>query len=58
VTGALMITKFNATISKSSGAVVARCKNKNYTFQRRVTYADGSTETAETSGTCKQKKPK
>jgi hypothetical protein len=57
-TGALMITKFNATVFKPSGAVLARCKNKSFTFQRRVTYNDGSTETAETTGTCKQKKPK
>ncbi len=28
------------------------------TFQRRVTYADGSTETAETTQTCKRKKKK
>jgi len=57
-TGGLMITKFNATIFKSSKAVTARCKSKNMTFQRKVTYADGTTETAETTQTCKQKKPK
>ena len=28
------------------------------TFQREVTYADGSSETAETTQTCKQKKKK
>ena len=53
-----MITKFNAKISKASKAVTARCKSKNMTFQREVTYADGSKETAETTQTCKQKKPK
>jgi len=58
VTGALMITKFNATIFKSSGAILARCKAKSFTFQRKVTYADGSTDVAETPGTCKQKKSK
>ena len=55
-TGALMITKFNATVTKSSKAVVGRCKDKTMTFQRKVTYADGSTETAETTQKCKQKK--
>jgi hypothetical protein len=57
-TGSLMITKFNATIFKSSKAVLARCKSKTATFQRRVTYADGSSETAETTQKCKQKKKK
>ena len=55
-TGALMITKFNATIFKSSKAILGRCKNKKMTFQRRVTYADGSTETVETTQRCKRKK--
>jgi hypothetical protein len=55
-TGGLMITKFNATITKASKAVTARCKNKSMTFQRKVTYADGSSETAETTQNCKQKK--
>jgi hypothetical protein len=57
-TGALMITKFNATISKKSKAVLARCKKKNMTYQRRVTYADGTSETAETTQKCKRKKKK
>ena len=54
-TGALMITKFNANISKKSKAVLARCKNKTMTFQRRVTYADGSTETVDLTQKCKRK---
>ena len=54
-TGALMITKFNATIFKSSGAILTRCKDKTMTFQRKVTYADGSSETAETTQKCKVK---
>ena len=54
-TGSLMITEFNATITKKSKAVLARCKSKNMTFQRKVTYADGSSETAETSQKCKRK---
>ena len=55
VTGALMITEFSATVFKSSKAVLGRCKDKTLTFQRRVTYADGSTETAETTQRCKRK---
>jgi len=55
-TGSLMITKFNATITKQSKAILARCKSKTMTFQRKVTYADGSSETAETTQKCKQKK--
>ena len=54
-TGALMITKFNATINKTSKAVLARCKDKTMTFQREVTYDDNSKETAETTQKCKQK---
>ena len=58
-TGGLMITKFNATISKASKAVTARCKNKKFLFQRKVTYNDGSSETtADLSVPCKQKKKK
>jgi hypothetical protein len=55
-TGALMITKFNATIFKSSGSILSRCKSKTMTFQRKTTYADGSSETAETTQKCKRKK--
>ena len=54
-TGALMITEFNATITKKSKAVLARCKSKNMPFQRKVTYADGSTETVEINQKCKRK---
>jgi hypothetical protein len=55
VTGSGMITEFNATISKKSGAVLARCKAKKFLWQRKVTYTDGSTETAELSQPCKRK---
>jgi hypothetical protein len=55
-TGALMITKFNATIDKKSKTVLARCKAKEFLFQRKVTYKDGSTETAELKQSCKRKK--
>ena len=57
-TGSLMLTGFNATINKSSKVAQARCKSKTMTFQRKVTYADGSTETAELTQKCKQKKSK
>lgn len=58
-TGGLMITKFNATISKASKAVTARCKNKKFVFQRKVTYNDGSSETTpDLTVPCKQKKKK
>ncbi len=52
------ITKFNATISKDSGVVLARCKDKTMTFQREVTYDDMTKETAEVTQKCKQKKKK
>jgi hypothetical protein len=58
VTGALAITKFNATISKSSKAVLGRCKQKTMTYQRDTTWADGSKSTSTTTQNCKQKKPK
>lgn len=54
-TGGLMITKFNAKITKASKAVTARCKSKKMTFQREVTYHDGSKETVETTQKCKRK---
>ena len=54
-TGGLMITKFNAKITKASKVATARCKSKSMKFQREVTYADGSKETAETTQTCKRK---
>ena len=58
VTGALAITKFNATIEKASKAALARCKDKTMTFQRDTTWADGSKSTVTTTQNCKQKKPK
>lgn len=50
------ITKFNATIEKSSKVATARCKSKKIPFLREVTYDDGSTETATLKQKCKQKK--
>jgi hypothetical protein len=55
-TGALMITKFNATIFKSSKAILTRCKTRNNVWQRVVVYDDGSSDTAETSQKCTVKK--
>jgi hypothetical protein len=55
-TGSLMITKFNTTIEKGTGMVLSRCKAKSTPFQRKVVYADGSSETAETTQKCKRKK--
>lgn len=58
-TGAGMITEFNATISKSSKAVLGRCKAKKFLWQRKVTYNDGSTATTPTlQQKCKRKKSK
>jgi hypothetical protein len=52
------ITKFNATISKSSGMALARCKDKKFLIQRTVTYDDGSKETVTDVQKCKRKKKK
>lgn len=54
-TGGLMITKFNATLDKSTGVVSARCKSKTIPYLREVTYKDGTSETAELTQNCKQK---
>jgi hypothetical protein len=53
---AFMITKFNATIFKSSGVSLARCTDKKFVIQRTVTYDDGSQETVTDSERCKRKK--
>ncbi len=52
---AFLITKFNSTIDKSSKVATARCKSKKIPFLRKVTYDDGSTETAELTQKCKRK---
>ena len=54
-TGSLMITKFNATIKKATGVVLTRCKAKQIPYLRKVTYADGTTETAKITQKCKRK---
>jgi hypothetical protein len=53
-----MITRFNATISRSAGVALARCKDKEFLIRRTVTYDDGSKDVATDSQRCKQKKPK
>ena len=50
-----MITKFNATIEKSSKVVKARCKAKKFLFERVVTYDDGTKDTATREQKCKRK---
>jgi hypothetical protein len=54
-TGSGMITKFNATVERSSKVALARCKAKKIPFQREVTYSDGSKETADLVQKCKRK---
>ena len=54
-TGSGMITEFNSTITKASGYVTARCRAKRLLILRRVTYNDGSTETATESQRCRRR---
>jgi len=53
---AFMITKFNATINRSTKVAQARCEARKFRFLRKVTYDDGSTETATTTQKCKRKR--
>ena len=39
---AFMLTLFNATITKASKTVLARCKEKTFAFQNTTTYDDGT----------------
>ena len=57
-TGALLITKFNATLKRGTGVASVKCKPKTVTFLREVTYKDGTSETAELTQKvkCKPKK--
>jgi len=55
-TGSGMLTEFNATIARSSGVVTANCKANKFLFQRLVTYADGSKDTATLKQPCTRKK--
>lgn len=57
-TGAVLITKFNATLKKGTGVVTARCKPKKFKFQRTVTYSDDTRETVTKTQKCKVKRKK
>jgi len=50
-----MLTKFDATISKSSKVVTARCKSSKFLWHNVVTYDDGSKDTADLTQACKVK---
>jgi hypothetical protein len=51
-----MLTKFDATISKASTVVTARCKASKFLWHNVVTYDDGSKDTADLSQKCTVKK--
>jgi hypothetical protein len=51
-----MLTEFNATITRSSGVVTANCKARQFLFERRVTYTDGSKDTVTLKQPCTRKK--
>jgi hypothetical protein len=53
---AFMLTKFDALITKASKTVSARCKAKEFLWHNVVTYDDGTTDEADLSQKCKQKK--
>ena len=55
-TGALLITKFQATLLKARRVVTARCKPRKIKFQRNVTYKDGSSESVTKTMRCKVKR--
>lgn len=52
---AAMITSFGAVLPKSGKVALARCKDKTMTFQRTVTYDDGSKEDVSLTQKCKKK---
>ncbi len=52
---AFMLTEFNATINKKTGAVLARCKTKTDSSENITVYDDGTKDTATISSKCKQK---
>jgi hypothetical protein len=55
-TGSGMLTEFNANITRSSGVVTANCKARQFLFERRVTYTDGSKDTVTLKQPCTRKK--
>jgi hypothetical protein len=54
-TGALMITKFNATLRKDRKVAKARCKSKTIKYRRDVRYADDSAEFVQKTQKCKRR---
>jgi hypothetical protein len=55
-TGALKITKFDATVDKGTKVATAKCKPKKFKVTRRVVYKDGSSESVSKSQKCKVKR--
>jgi hypothetical protein len=51
-----MITRFGATIKRSAGVALARCKDKKFLTRRTVTYDDGTKDVATEKQKCKPKK--
>jgi hypothetical protein len=49
---AFMLTSFGAIINKSSKVVTARCKASKFLWHNKVTYDDGTTDTADLSQKC------
>jgi len=58
VTATLKITSFKATIRSSRKVATAKCKPNRFKVLRRVTYTDGSSETATLTQRCRVKKRK
>jgi hypothetical protein len=52
---AFMLTLFDATIGKSTKTVLGRCKSKSMNFRNVTVYDDGTTDSADLTGKCKQK---
>jgi hypothetical protein len=53
---AFMLTLFDTTIPKSTKGVLGRCKASKFYWRNDTTYDDGTTDSAELSQPCKQKK--
>ena len=55
---AFMLTLFDATVGKKTGAALGRCKSKTNKWRNITVYDDGSTDTGDLQTKCKQKKKK
>ncbi len=55
---AFMLTLFDATIGKETGAVLGRCKSKTNLWRNITVYDDGTQDVGDLETKCKQKKPK